>query len=196
MRSEEQFNRFFAQQRTALTLRARAMMGDNAVSEADDLVHNAYLRGIRYLRRGNAIDSPLHFLLRTIRNLIVDTFRAERVRRGDSDIEVSDMSLDGGASTVEEQVLSAQERALLYDAVHRLPRKMRQAFLLRKVDGCSLQEIADRLGRSKETVRKQVLQAFNRIHKEINKPSVHAARRTSEKTAGRRVKLVTHNGQD
>lgn len=132
-------------------------------TDADDLVQETFLRAHNYLCRGKEIRDPLSFLFVTMRNIVNDAYHKKKITVVDTALDIDDMSTDKDVSSVERQVISERELESLCIAIDRLPERMRYAFVLRKIYGYSCREIADRLGRSVNTVREQVAQAFKKL---------------------------------
>jgi len=144
-----------------LTRFARNQVGIGA--EADDLVQETFLKAHDHLRKGNEIREPLGFLFVTMRNLVYDAYRKNKIVLVDVSIETNEIAADHDTPSVERQVMAEQQFENLCAAITHLPEKMRHAFVLRKVYGYSCGEIAEQLGRSPNTVREQVAQGFKKI---------------------------------
>lgn len=140
---------------------ARQLVRTN--SDADDLVQKAFLKAHRYMCNGNTIRAPVAFLFATVRNLVSDQYRQEKIPLTDSPIDVDDIVLEGEAQSVEQQVVTDREFEELCAAITQLPERMCQVFVLRKVYGYSCREIAERLGLSANTVRELVARSFKRL---------------------------------
>lgn len=146
----------FREYRERLTRFARHLVGRDADADADDLVQETFLKAHHYLRNGREIDTPLSFLIVTMRNLVNDAHR----RKHDC---VPFEDEQDKAPSLERQVMSDQELETVSLAIAQLPERMRHAFVLRKVYGYSCREIAEHLGRSTNTVREQVAQSFKKL---------------------------------
>lgn len=127
---------------------------------AEDIAHDAY---VRVLERRDAahVSHPRAFLYRTAINLIVDSHRRTRVRRAES-LDVLDVDerffiapVLGGAVAVEDERLGLLQRALA-----ELSEPCRQCFQLRKLEGLSHPQIAERLGVSRHMVEKHIVNAM------------------------------------
>lgn len=147
---------------------ARQLVGTS--SDADDLVQAAFLKAHCYLGKGKTIRAPLSFLVVTVRNLVIDGYHQKKTRRVDSTVEVDEVAPEGEGLSAERQVMSAQEFEHLCVAIGQLPKRMREAFVLRKVYGYSCREIAEHTGRSVNTVREQVAQGFKKLQALRNPP--------------------------
>ncbi|MBF8747189.1 sigma-70 family RNA polymerase sigma factor [Pseudomonas putida] len=125
---------------------------------AEDVAHDAYLR---VLERTDSqqIEHPRAFLYRTALNLVVDRHRRHQVRQAESlDVLDLDEQWHGPALTLDMQ--RDQRLALMQKALDELSGACRDCFLLRKLDGLSHQQIADRLGISRSLVEKHIVNAM------------------------------------
>lgn len=147
----------FIEHNARLTQFAHRLVG----VDADDLVQETFLKVHRHVCKGNEIREPLRFLYITLRNLASDIYRKNKIEY--VDIDITEIVSDDGTPSIERQVISEQEFDVLCNAIVELPIKMRYAFVLRKVYGYSCREIADKLGRSPNTVREQVAQGCKKL---------------------------------
>jgi RNA polymerase sigma factor (sigma-70 family) len=128
---------------------------------AADLVQEAYTRLFTVRQAGEAVADPRALLYRVVRNLLVDQHRRDEVRAHES--------LDALAETEQPPMPTAQQpeeayAALQYaramrDTIDALPARCREAFVLNRFDGLSHQEVADRMGISRNMVAQHVIRA-------------------------------------
>ena len=85
----------------------------------------------------------------------------------DDSVEVA-AALESAISGVEDETFhnnaTQQEFKLFCDAVRALPKQCRRAFVLKKVYGYSLKEIAQELEISEKTVEKHIAEGIKRMH--------------------------------
>ncbi len=125
---------------------------------AEDVAHDAYLRVLERTCT-QQIEHPRAFLYRTALNLVVDRHRRHQVRHAESlDVLDHDEQWHSPAPTLEMQ--QDQRLALMRKALDELSGPCRDCFLLRKLDGLSHQQIADRLGISRSLVEKHIVNAM------------------------------------
>ncbi|MBV6290188.1 RNA polymerase sigma factor [Pseudomonas aegrilactucae] len=135
-------------------------LGDREM--AADLTQDAFVRyvGLDRQQRAHSIANPRFFLIRVLRNLIIDLGRS-RTRRGPvgSLDDVQHELLDpcpGPAALFELR----QQLMLLQQALEELPCNCRQALLLNRLEGLGHAAIAERLGVSVSMVSKYIMSAL------------------------------------
>ena len=100
------------------------------------------------------------FVLTTARNLLIDRVRRERVIPIET---MADLEVLGAASTeisADRALIARDALAKLQAALDKLPPQCRQAILLRKVDGLSRREIAERMGVTERTVNRHIAEGM------------------------------------
>lgn len=116
-----------------------------------DLRQEVYIRVYESAAR-QLPDSPRAFLLATARNLIFDRVRRERIVSIDLTQDFDSPSVLVDEVSPEQRVNARQELRRLSDAIDQLPANCRAVIWLRRVDGLSQREVAQRLGMQEGTV--------------------------------------------
>jgi RNA polymerase sigma-70 factor (ECF subfamily) len=70
-----------------------------------------------------------------------------------------DLQTESGDASPEELLLRSEHRSYLEDGLRLLTARERAALILRDVEGCSAEEVAERLDCSKATVRSHIANA-------------------------------------
>lgn len=120
------------------------------VGTAEDLTQETYLAAVREARRGNSGDDPIRWLFGIARHKLLDHYRRQGRDRGlvvpwyegiedDVSIPSFDLGLD-------------DDRTRVVDALGALPVSQQAVMSLRYLDGWSVPEIADALGKSVHAV--------------------------------------------
>lgn len=128
---------------------------------AADLAQESYARVLAVQRGGQAVSDPRALLFHTARNLVVDQHRRTEVRRHD-DIEALadvDQPLAPQHLQPDEVLLYEQHARAIITAIESLPPRCREAFVLNRFEGLSHQEVAERMGISKNMVAQHVVRA-------------------------------------
>lgn len=148
---------FTRSQRDLLRLLTRRVGRDNA----PDLLQEAFLRVLRRNTMQDIADPPA-YLRRTVVNLAMDFSRRRK-------IETKFMVCDAAAcdapseDALPEQLVDAGQRSrLLASAIDALPPKCRQVFVMRMHDDIPQDEIARRLGISRNMVDRHMRIAIQR----------------------------------
>jgi RNA polymerase sigma factor (sigma-70 family) len=131
-----------------------------------DLRQEVYIRVYESAAR-QLPDSPRAFLLATARNLIFDRVRRERIVSIDltQDFDSPSVLVDG--ISPEQRVNARQELRRLSDAIDQLPVNCRAVIWLRRVDGLSQREVAQRLGMQEGTVASHLARGLKVLTKVV-----------------------------
>jgi RNA polymerase sigma-70 factor, ECF subfamily len=162
---------------------AYRMLG--SVSDAEDLVQEAFLRYRRAQVDGTQIDSPKAYLSAVVTRLAIDQLRAARIRRetylGEWWAEplLTDASDDPGARLEEADTLSMVFLLL----IERLSALERAALLRHDVFAYGYDEIATIIGKSEDNTRQVAHRA--RRHIESEKARFDATRQQGDELAAR-----------
>ena len=137
----------------------RLVIGIVPPKDVEDIVQETYVRVCR-IENKDAIREPRSFLFRTAQNLAINHVkRAEsRLTDGVDAIDevsgINDLSYDDQTYA---QVTSDEQFALFCEAVRHLPQQCRRAYVLKKVYGYTLKEIAQEMELAESTVEKHIV---------------------------------------
>jgi len=137
-------------------VKAALMRRGRSADEADDLVHEAWIR-LAFYERERRVEEPEAFLMRAALNLSTDVYRAER-RRGEQVLVDAD-ELPDDAPSIEATVLARERVSHLSKCVRQLNSKTRDIFIAHRIDGMSYQQIAKVHRMSVSAVEKHVAKA-------------------------------------
>ncbi|VVN15312.1 putative RNA polymerase sigma factor FecI [Pseudomonas fluorescens] len=146
-----------------------AKLGNRQVAE--DVVHDAY---VRVLERSSAvpIDQPRAFLYRTALNLVIDGHRRNVLRQYEP-LEILDSEERFSPGSPHASHDQDQRLELLEHALAELPKACRDSFLLRKLDGMTHLQIAERLGISRAMVEKHIVNAMKHCRVRMREWEAH-----------------------
>lgn len=134
-------------------------------TRAEDLVQDAYFR---FTPDGPVLLRPVQYLYRIVRNLAVDTLR----RSGSDPTRALDdcggETLAARGATPEQAVIHRQQIARLQATLGTLPPAVRRAFEAHRLNGDSLQVIANREGVSVATAHRMVRSALSALMKDLD----------------------------
>jgi RNA polymerase sigma-70 factor, ECF subfamily len=167
----------------------------SSVSEAEDVVQEAFLRYERALAGGTAVESPKAFLSAVVTRLSIDQLRSARVRRetyvGEWLPEPLLTSDDDPAAHAEEADSLSMAFLLLLE---RLSPVERAVFLLHDVFGYGYDEVAAIVDKTEANCRQLASRA--RRHIESGKPRFDASRKERDELAARFLAAVTDGDLD
>jgi RNA polymerase sigma-70 factor (ECF subfamily) len=168
---QDAFARIMRRYNQRLYRLAVSVMGD--ASEAEDVLQESYVRAFYALSTYAGAGSLGAWLARIVRNEAIDRVRSRDSRRshvaieadlgGQSEEDETNVSTDPLQSLTDPQALAANAdlRRLLERAIQRLPEQFRSAFVLREVEGLSVEETAEYLGIPSATVKTRDHRARN-----------------------------------
>jgi len=144
---------------------ARAIVGDDA--EAQDVVQEAYLRAFMNLAAWRSEAALSTWLARIAIHVALSVRRKKKpwIEFGQPDdaaddrLESAMMSSEDHPSDPQAQAARAQMRRLLERSIDRLPPLYRSVFMLRAVEGFSVEETATTLAVTPEVVKTRFLRA-------------------------------------
>lgn len=153
----------FVEHRGSLVNYANGIVGDRA--GAEDVVQEAYLRFSAAADSGHIVN-PVSYLYRIVRNLAVDWTRRRSVEVPKMAPPVLE-SIASDAPSAERILYYRDELRVIADALAELPERTRIAFTMYRLEGRTLQYIADHLGvsvvRTHQLVKEAILHAARRL---------------------------------
>jgi len=164
----------------------------NDRSEAEDAVQSAYLKAFAAIGQFEGRSSLSTWLTRVAINealMLQRTAKRRRTQLEAASVSILDDyreqlmrgSMSGNAP--EAEMMRAQIRGLLERAVEQLPAEFRPVFVLREIEGLSIEETAEALGVAPGTVKTRLHRAKGRLQK-LLAPEVKAALQGSFPFAG------------
>jgi len=157
---------------------AYRMLG--SVSEAEDIVQEAFLRLHHTLQDGERIESPRAYLSTVVTRLCINHLRSARARR-ETDVEALPEPLVGEPASQAEMADSLSLAFLVL--LETLSPEQRAAFLLREVFDYPYDQIAAIVATSEQNARQLVARA--RRHVEQRRPRFEPSREQRERLARR-----------
>ena len=93
------------------------------------------------------------FVFATARNLLINQMRRDRVISIEAVADLDTVETSAPEVTQDRALIAREELRQLQNALGKLPKRCREAVVLRKIEGISLREIATRMGIADNTVR-------------------------------------------
>lgn len=127
---------------------------------AEDLTQDVFLKIYQNLSSYRAESGTLQsWVLRVGRNLIIDHYRAHKREKnvaGSDELEALDFGTDSGGRSPFENAYLKEKAEYLYRGMERLSPELKEAVLLRDIEGFSYQEIAKMLEIPEGTVKSRI----------------------------------------
>jgi RNA polymerase sigma-70 factor (ECF subfamily) len=150
------------------------MLGN--AQDAEDALQNTFLKAFQHLSDFEGRSSLSTWLYRIAANEALMALRKKRPEVTLSDMapeetpaeDYAPLQLTDWCCLPEEEFLSAESRLALDSAVQQLPEGMRIVFLLRDIQGLSIQETAQVLDLSETAVKTRLLRARLRLREELS----------------------------
>ncbi|MEO7241025.1 MAG: RNA polymerase sigma factor [Sphingomicrobium sp.] len=152
-------------------------------TESEDVVQSAYLRAFAAIASFEGRSSLSTWLTRIVINEALGRRRADRRRRAhlnqNSIVQIDEyreklMRGSTGNGSPEAGVAREQLRLLIEQAIARLPDAFRLVFVLREIEGLSVEEASETLGILPATVKTRHLRARRRLQQDLS-PDVKSA---------------------
>ena len=153
----------YMEHRDRLLSYANRIVRDRA--SAEDVVQEAWLRFSARRAEDGPIAQPLAYLYTIVRNLALNWTQRAANHGPVALSEPAMESVPADEPSVERVLYYRDELRVLQEAIAELPERTQTAFYLYKIDGCTLQQVADRLGVS-----------VVRAHQLVKEAGLHAAR--------------------
>jgi RNA polymerase sigma factor (sigma-70 family) len=135
-------------------------------ADVEDMVQDVFLR-IASRDSTDTIDHLDGYVLRTASSVLTDRIRRRSSRREDLHVAF-DAETHGGAELDPGRILSGkQDLNAALKALLTLPERTRVVFLLRRLEGYKVRDIATRLGVSVSAVEKHLVRAVQHLQAEM-----------------------------
>jgi RNA polymerase sigma-70 factor, ECF subfamily len=144
--------------------------------DAEDAVQSAYLRGLGAIATFEGKSSLSTWLTRIVINEALGRLRSSARKNAalahDSVVFIEDyrdrlMRGSAGPASPDASLARSQIRAMIEQAIARLPDSFRLVFILRDIEGLSVAEVADALDVPAATVKTRHLRARRRLQRDL-----------------------------
>ena len=161
----------------------RRRLGSLQGNDIDDLVQEAFARiwaaDFATIRNGRA------YLYATVRHLLAEYARRSRIVPIELLGEIDSLSIISEEPGPDRRVSARQELDRLRVIVAALPVQCRRVFELRKFEGMSNRDVAQRMGLSEKTVENHLTRALARIGEVLAAGAVPGDSESAQPTVGR-----------
>jgi RNA polymerase sigma factor (sigma-70 family) len=139
----------------------RRRLGPFSANDGDDVIQEAFAR--IWAADFSAVRNGRAYLYATVRHLLAEYARRSRIVPIELLGEIDSLSIVSDEPGPDRRVSARQELDRLRAIVATLPTQCRQVFELRKFEGLSHREIAQRMGLSEKTIENHLTRALARI---------------------------------
>tara|TARA_R110002096_G_scaffold144825_4_gene302132 strand:- start:86 stop:649 length:564 start_codon:yes stop_codon:yes gene_type:complete len=129
---------------------------------ADEIAQETYVR-MAAAKNKEEIDFPKAYLFRTARNISLDFLRRKGLRVVDDNVEVDADAVLSSAPSPEDNLIHAQAKQRLENALKELPLRTRQVFYYRRYEGLTVKHVAAKMGISERLVYKNMEDAMQHL---------------------------------
>ena len=167
---------------------SRLVMGIVPPKEVEDIVQETYVR-VCQVENIDAIREPRSFLFRTAQNLALDHVKRAETRLTSGGDDLDEIAAPGPVALDDAtfgKVASDEEFALFCEAVRHLPKQCRRAFVLKKVYGYSLKEIAAIMDVGQPTVETHIVNGTKKCVQYLREHNAEPSRSTLRPSSSRR----------
>jgi RNA polymerase sigma-70 factor (ECF subfamily) len=134
--------------------------------EAEDIIHELFITLWIKAPELN-FSTPLDaYLYRSVKNRVFNALQHQKVKT--AHLESLQAYIDAGHWETDEAIQAAELALQIEKEVNRMPKKMREVFELSRKANLSHKEIADELGISDKTVKKQINNAIKILRVKFN----------------------------
>lgn len=161
--NESAFSEMYNRYKEALYLHANRSLSNH--NEARDMVQEVFTTLWTKRESLHVPDSVASYLYGAIRNRILNFIAHQKVVNRYMD--AIDSFLERSHSTTDHAVRHKELENLLLREIDRLPKKMKEVFVMSRKQGMSYKQIAEELNISDQTVKKQVQRAIKILRLKI-----------------------------
>lgn len=146
---------------------AWATKATRSLTDAEDLVQDAFARALASTESLSAVDDLAAWLFASVRNRVRDLWRRGETRKKAGEITVSDSAIAEIVASVgldpAEIAVSSELVDALYDAMEELPDEQRMVIEGQVLDGLTFKELAATSGISPDTLAARKRRALKRL---------------------------------
>lgn len=134
--------------------------------EVDDLIQDAYCK-FAAMDSVDHIDQPQAFFMQVVKNLRRDKLRREKIIQFEEFTEIGEPIVEDREPSLEAAVSARLELGLVDQVLQSLPTRCRSIFTLKRIEGLSQREIAQRLGVTENIVENDVRKAVKALQAKL-----------------------------
>ncbi len=139
----------------------------NNTSSAEDILHDCFINFLNYNKK-KEITEPRAFLYKTAHNLSVN-FLKKSSKLIMTDTDELDVKSSNQSTNIEENAIANDLQIKINELLTACDAVSRSIFILKKENGFSTTEIANKIGQSERTVRRKLQKITEFLHTELKK---------------------------
>ncbi len=161
--TRQEYNQLFEEQYSPLCNYAFMIVKD--FDEAEDIVQGIFVNFWNTKKNEPLLEKATHYLVRSVKFKCIDFLRKLTTKRKyeKEALHVQEVTVQPEHEIAE----NVEIKDVLMMAIHKLPEKTQEVFMLCKLDGLSYKEIAAHLQISPKTVENQMGRAFKHLRAEL-----------------------------
>lgn len=136
--------------------------------EAEDLIQEVYLR-LHAMRRDTPIENVDRFIFKVARNILISRHRYLEARHMSAHSPLTGANDPVDAISPERILIGVDEYERAVRAILELPPRARTAFQLHRFEKMTYQEIGERMGISRESVKELIHRALVRLAERLDR---------------------------
>jgi len=140
----------------------RRRLGPGQESDVEDLVQEVFLRAADQLTLPEE-EHARAYVFRVAASVWIDRHRRRQARRADSHVPFDPDRHDTPGADLACQLDARETLRAATQALATLPERTRAIFLLRRIEGLSVREVAARLGLSTSAIEKHMVRALEHL---------------------------------
>ena len=137
-------------------------------NDIEEVAQDVYLRLVRHPRL-NELKPSFALLCKIASDIIKDRYRKQNVRKAKAHIGLRGLKIVSPRLTPQQFLESKEGMMVIRCAIESLNKKSRQAIILHRFRSMTYKEIGKEMGYSISMVRKFIVQALQKITKEVDK---------------------------
>lgn len=157
--------------------------------EIDDVIQETYARLIM-AESVEGVRNPKTYAFQAAYSVLMTHLRRSKIVSFQAVSDIDQLGATAGDPSPEQQAADRDELRRLAEAVAGLPGRIREVFTLRRVEGLSQREVAQRLQISESTVEKHMSRAFHLlavVFSRGGKSPADASKKKQEETRADRI---------
>jgi RNA polymerase sigma-70 factor (ECF subfamily) len=163
--------------------------------DVDDIVQEAYAV-LAELQNVDHIRNPRNYLYSVAHSILLQHVRRQRIVSIEAMADLEHLGLYSDEPTPDEALSDFQELREIAQLLAGLPRRCREAFTLRKIEGLSQREIAGRMHIAESTVEKHISKALNLLSIAMRGPAMADAQKPARAPATPQRKSIERQSDE